>query len=123
MRDWVNITPELRESNLARARGLSTHLEMAGYGVRPSSAATQQAIQLPDFAVNQISQRLHEEWLEWITRTGITGSPNLLSWEALATDIKDRNKEMARRSPQILLECGFEVYSLDQPLPGTLAVP
>jgi RyR domain len=116
MRPWDELPEDLRRSNLAQAADIGAKLDAIGCAVVPESAAA------PDFAFTEAEIELlarmeHERWVqERQARGHVYGPkregkqhPDLVDWQHLSEDARDKDRDAVRELPAILRRAGFQI--------------
>jgi len=108
-----------RESNRAQADFLGTHLREEGYRLVPLVHWDAHAFEFPDDVVERLSRAEHERWradresrgygyAERRDRQAKT-HPNLVDWERLPDEERQKDRDFVREWPRVLYLAGFEI--------------
>ncbi len=116
MQPWENLTETLRESNRAQAADLGAKLQAIGYRIAPASSATPPLTFTPE-EFERLAILEHERWVTERLQAGWTQgpvrdverkiTPYLVSWEELAEEIREYDREAVRVIPELLAEAGL----------------
>lgn len=119
LRAWSELTDVLRESNRQRADDVHRQLSALGYELLPLMDWT---VVPPAFSadeVERLAQVEHDRWLRQYLRQGwrrgaardanARTHPDLVEWEGLSEDSRDKNRAAARSLPTQLARMGFQI--------------
>lgn len=122
MKPWEDISEHYRDSNRRQASFIPDKLKKLGYGLCP---VINRPIVLKKFSkeeIEKLAMSEHDYWMVEKTDAGWQyGSPRsdvkklhpcLVGWDELPKLEKDKDRESARRIPDLLASAGFEIYTL-----------
>ena len=127
-RVWDALSETFRESNRAQARGIRTRLELLGFTVEPTEDWD---IPLPIFTPDQIECMAKFEHDRWCAERRAAGwtfgedrskkqSPFLVPWCELPEEIKDRDRQPVRETPELLARFGMKIVPVSAGNPRPL---
>ena len=118
---WDQLSPDLRQANVAQAVGIGAKLEAINAVVAPVSPAA------PDFRftakeIEDLAELEHDRWMqERIAQGWRYGEdrdnrrkihPSLVDWAVLPESERDKDRDSVRAIPGILSEAGYQVLRL-----------
>jgi hypothetical protein len=119
MRPWEELPEDLRHANLAQAAHIGTKLDAIDCAVAPESATT------PEFAfsdgeIERLAQMEHHRWVQEREAQGFVPGPNrearqhpdLVDWQYLSENAKEKDRDAIRELPAILRRAGFQILRL-----------
>ncbi|MFC5063674.1 RyR domain-containing protein [Actinomycetospora atypica] len=118
---WPELDEELRASAVERARDVIRKLRVIGCVVVPSQDVTSESLSLEADEVDQLAQIEHERWMQDLQRRGwrqgprdlIAGShPDLVEWEALSDESREKDRTSVREIPNQLRAVGYQIARL-----------
>ena len=120
LQPWEKLDEVYRKANYQWVDHIPVLLNEAGYELVPLSDWDAPAIQLTTGQVESLAQMEHELWCKDKLADGwrfapeekspeARTNPNLVAWEHLAEDQRQKNREMVRSIPAFLGRAGFQV--------------
>ncbi|MGQ0701879.1 MAG: RyR domain-containing protein [Gemmatimonadales bacterium] len=129
MQPWEALSETLKESNRDQARDIGNKLEAIRCRIVPLDGSGP-LTGLTAGEVEHLSILEHERWVEERRRAGWTlgpvrdlerkVTPYLVSWEELAEEIREYDREAVRAIPEVLAEAGFAMVRAD-PAPRSVS--
>lgn len=117
---FSDLPDTLKYSNLRQARSIGKKLKLVGLEMRPVEKDGKSLQEIPDDIVETLARVEHDEWVRerkssgWVygevKNTAKKISPNLVSYDQLSEDIKDKDRDAIRNIPELLEMVGFGVY-------------
>jgi hypothetical protein len=119
LRPWNDLTDVLRESNRQRADDVQRQLSALGYDLLPQMDWTDLPPSFSSEEVERLAQVEHERWLRQYLRQGwrrgaardphARTHPDLVEWEGLSEESREKNRTAARNLPAQLARMGFQI--------------
>jgi voltage-gated potassium channel Kch len=121
LRDYEELDENLRKSNRRFADGIGAKLEELGWRIVPSPLAELDGagLTVPDDKLEKLAESEHERWCRDLIDEGWKWGPeklpkqkrhpNLIPWDRLSEDDKDKDRRAVLSVPQVLREAGFDV--------------
>jgi hypothetical protein len=119
MRPWEELPDDLRQANLAQAAHIGTKLDAIDCVVVPESGTA------PDFAFSEaeielLAEMEHRRWAQERQAQGYVYGPNregkqhpdLVDWQYLSENARDKDRDAIRELPGILRQAGFQILRL-----------
>lgn len=120
---WPDLPDDKKKSNLDEATDIPVKLGLIGHGMR--KIKENELVQTPDISDDEVEMLAEEEHERWCREQTIQGwkygkprndaekqHPNLVPWNSLAEDDKEKDREAIYAIPRILKELGFSIYRL-----------
>ena len=119
MRPWEQLPDDLKRSNLAQAADIGTKLSVIGCAVIPESANAP-SFSFGDGEIELLAKREHQRWVHERQAQGyVLGParegkqhPDLVDWQDLSENAKEKDRDAVRELPLILGEAGFQILRL-----------
>ncbi len=120
---WEQLPEPLREANRRQVDHLIVELRATDFVISPISDWDAPVTVLTGEQIEEISRLEHQFWCEDMDREGWTfapppsdpgrkKNPDLVAWEALPEQEREKNRTMARKIPTFLAQAGFQVERL-----------
>jgi len=116
---WDDLSEGYREANRHQAAHLTERLEALGYRIVPLTDWDAARFEFPTDDVERMAELEHERWCAERRRAGWRyGSPrdngrklhpNLVPWDKLSEEDKEKDRVMVRGLPAFLAKVGFQV--------------
>jgi len=116
MKEWDELAETLKHSNREQAADIGAKLRAIGCGVAPSRGA-KPAVPFTAEELERLAILEHERWVAERRAAGWTlgpvkdverkTTPYLVSWEELAEEIREYDREAVRAIPEVLAEAGL----------------
>lgn len=119
LRAWEELDDANRESNRASARSARTKLEQAKVGLRELADWRAPSFEFTEAEVEVLARVEHERWLKWMEERGwqpgprdetTKRHPDLVEWERLSEDTRNKDRNQVRELPRQLARAGYEIY-------------
>lgn len=120
---WPDLPDNKKKSNLDEAADIPVKLGLIGHGIR--RIKENEPEQTPDISDDEVEMLAKEEHERWCREQTIQGwkygkprndaeklHPNLVPWNRLTEDDKEKDREVIYAIPRILKELGFSIYRL-----------
>jgi voltage-gated potassium channel Kch len=122
MRPWEELPEDLRDSNRAHIAHIGAKLDAIGCVIIPKSARSP-AFAFTGSELEALAEMEHERWVgERLARGYLPGDdrdggqhPDLVEWDELSDQTKDKDRDTIRELPGILEQAGFQILRLDPP--------
>lgn len=122
MQPWEALPESLRESSLEQARDIGSKLRAIGCRVASRDGRGAPA-RLTVAEVERLAILEHMRWVEERRRAGwvlgpardveLKVTPDLVSWDELAEQIREYDREAVRAIPEVLAEAGLAMVRWD----------
>jgi len=120
---WEQLPEGLQEANRRQVDHLSAELKAIGYVIAPLSDWDAPGIAFTDEQIEKISGLEHQFWCEDLFKEGWTLAalpkdpthrthPDLIAWDELSEEEKEKGRHTARKIPAFLAQAGFQVERL-----------
>jgi uncharacterized membrane protein len=122
---WEELPEEFRESNRDQARHAAEKLAAIGCVVVPR-ADSSEAFEYRDRDELEFLARMeHDRWVRERTEQGFVHGPvragrehpDLVAWEELSDEVREKDFEFVRHLPNLLAEVGFQILRLPARMP------
>jgi voltage-gated potassium channel Kch len=123
MRPWEELDERLKESNRRFADGVAPKLEAAGLVLVPDPLAdpARAPTLLSEDEVEELAREEHERWCRDLRREGwhptdgpkdtaARRHPQLVPWERLSEEAREKDRGPVRELPAMLARVGFEMH-------------
>jgi len=121
MATWEDLPEDLRHSNRRQVDHIRQKLHAIGYGIKPIHDWDAVNFQFSDEEVEKMAKIEHDRWMEERLRGGWRFGygpedpknkthPDLVTWEQLAEEIKDKDRQPVRALPKLLASAGLQVF-------------
>jgi hypothetical protein len=118
MRPWQDLPETLQRSNIAQAENVGSKLAMIHAVLVP--LIDDSIFEFTPQELEELAQSEHQRWVADRLGEGFTfGSvrtarqhPNIIAWEMLSDDGKDKDRSAVRALPQILRAAGFQILRM-----------
>ena len=119
---WEELPENLKESNRHQASHIGIKLKTVGSGIAPLTEWDAESFEVTPKEVEIMAEMEHERWIKerrsdgW--KFGSTKdlkektSPDLIPWEQLSDETKEKDRDPIRKLPEILAKSGFQIYRL-----------
>lgn len=112
---WAELPEAARESNRAQARHLGEKLRLLGCAIMPSTPGGD--VQLSEGDFEQLARAEHDRWTEEARGRGLVHGPersdrthpDLVPWEQLTEDAREKDRIFMRELPLILAREGYAI--------------
>jgi hypothetical protein len=119
MRPWEELPDDLRRSNLAQAEDIGVKLDAIGCVIVPESAGAP-AFAFTDAEIELLAQMEHQRWMRERQAQGYVYGPDregkrhpdLVDWQDLTENAREKDRQAVREIPAILHEAGFQILRL-----------
>jgi len=124
---WDDLTEEFRDSNRNQAREIQEKLRTVNCGIMPKAMPKAMGVArvvtaFTDEQVELLSKMEHDRWMAEKLRKGwVAGTPrnddkkihpDLVPWEVLPEQEKEKDRNSVRTIPKFLANAGFAIYPL-----------
>ncbi len=120
---WEQLPEPLREANRRQVDHLIAELRAAGFVISPLADWDTPVTELSGEQIEEISRLEHQYWCEDMAKDGWTfapapkdayrkRNPDLVTWEELAEQEKEKKRAMAGKIPAFLVQAGFQMERL-----------
>jgi len=119
MHHWGDLDDDLREANRAQADSLAERLSAFGYRIAPLTDWEAERFGFSEEEIEGMAQMEHDRWCADRRRNGRTYGerrdnkrrrhPDLVDWEQLSEEAREKDRVMVRDLPAFLAKAGFEV--------------
>jgi len=118
---WADLTEEFRDSNRNQAREIQEKLRTVNCGIMPKAMGVARVVTaFTDEQVELLSRMEHDRWMAEKLQNGwVAGTPrdddkkihpDLVPWEVLPEQEKEKDRNSVRTIPYLLREAGFGIY-------------
>mgnify|MGYP001484252851 CR=1 FL=1 len=123
---WEGLPETLKESNRSQADHIGTKLGAVGCGIEIATDWQEPLFAFSDAEIERMARMEHDRWVRERGRGGWgSGSkdigerrtPNLVPWEELTEDLRDRDRAFIRGLPSFLAGAGFKICRVRPPSP------
>jgi len=124
MRQWTELSEELKANNRAQAADVGRKLRAIGCALAPSPIWGQPEV-LDDAAVELLAQLEQERWCGYLRASGwrygpsrdeaAGRHPDLVEWSQLTESSREQNRAAIRQMPGYLADAGFQIVRLPGP--------
>ncbi|MBN1303173.1 MAG: hypothetical protein JXA13_01965 [Anaerolineales bacterium] len=115
---WEQLPEDLKEANRLTVCDIPTKLALAGYIMIPARS-NEPPFNFPGDALEQLAEKEHDRWMQskyeagW-TRAQETDAVNkqhkcLVPWKELSEDEREKDRDLVRGIPKILVRAGYTV--------------
>jgi hypothetical protein len=114
---WDDLPETLRESNRCQADDIEAKMEAVGMRIVPLDERSSQPAKLTDDEIETLAEREHLRWMRERELQGWTygpekdvatkTSPDLVPWEDLDEEARDKDRQAVRDIPEFLARAGF----------------
>jgi hypothetical protein len=119
MLPWEQLPDDLKQANVAQAEDIGTKLESINCTVTPESR-TAPAFAFKADEIEQLARMEHERWMAERRAQGkVYGPrregnqhPDLVDWQYLSENAREKDRDAIRELPDILREAGFQILRL-----------
>jgi hypothetical protein len=122
---WDDLPDDLRESNRRQVDHIRLKLLAVGYSIAPLSDWDASSYQFSSSEIETMAQLEHDYWVQERERKGwrfVAGPedsknkthPDLLPWNQLSENAKEKDRQPAINLPKMLARAGFQVYKLNE---------
>jgi len=118
LRPWGELAETLKESNRHQAGDIGRKLRGLGYRVVHSDGMPKVAQFTPE-EIERLAAMEHDRWVAERRASGWTAgavrdverkiTPYLVSWDQLAEEVRESDRDAVRAIPELLAEAGFEI--------------
>lgn len=118
MRPWEDLPETLKHSNREQAADIANKLRAIGCTIAPAGGGPVVTAFTRD-EIGRLAEQEHDRWVSERQTAGWTLgprkdverriSPYLVSWEKLAEEIREYDREAVRAIPELLAEAGLEI--------------
>jgi len=125
MHPWRDLREDLREANRAQADHLADKLQAFGYGIASLTDSDAEQFRFSDEEAEGMARMEHERWCDERRAQGYSfGSerdddrkthPDLVPWEQLSDEAREKDRAMVRDLPAFLAKAGFQVERAGSP--------
>jgi hypothetical protein len=122
MQPWETLREDLKESNRQQADQIPEKLQAIGYDIRPAAGDKTEKPWLTKEKLELLARMEHDRWMAHKIAQGWTYGPVkddnrrlhpcLLSWEELAEEEKEKDRQAVRDIPELLSDASFEIYKV-----------
>lgn len=119
---WVQVPEADRDANEQQARRIHKLLTAHGYALNPLYDWSARTFTFPEDQIDSMAKMEHTLWCEWKQELGWRYGeqredqrlihPDLLPWEELPNDEKEKSIQFVRSIPGILADLGFQIDDL-----------
>jgi hypothetical protein len=123
MQPWETLREDLKESNRQQADQIPKKLQAIGYGIRPVTGEETEEHWLTKEKLELLAKMEHNRWTAHKRDQGWTYGPVkddnmklhpcLVSWEELAEEEKEKDRQVVRDIPELLRDAGFEICKVN----------
>ena len=117
---WEDLPQTLKESNRDQASHIGTKLRAIQCALTPLTNWEAASFSFSDAEIELLAELEHERWLEERGRsgwrfapegkdTGKKTSPYIVPWAQLTEEVKEKDRQVVRRMPDLLRDSGFQV--------------
>ena len=121
---WENLPQTLKESNRDQASHIGTKLRAIQCALTPLTSWEAALFSFSDAEIELLAELEHERWLEERRRSGWTfaledkdaverTSPFMVPWAQLTEEVKEKDRQVVRRLPDLVRDAGFQVVRRD----------
>jgi hypothetical protein len=119
---WEDLLPDLKRSNRDQAEDMCAKLSAVGCDLEPSYTIEPSVFQFTADEIELLSKLEHERWMHERLKAGWTlgptrdpvrkKSPDLVPWEELTQESREKDREAIRRIPTLANLAGLDVHRL-----------
>jgi hypothetical protein len=119
IRPWEELDESYREASRAQASGLAERLDAFGYRIAPLTDWHAGQFEFTEEEVEGMARMEHRRWCAERRRDGWTYGqekdrkrqrhPDLLPWEELTAEAREKDRVMVRDLPHMLAQAGLQV--------------
>jgi predicted dinucleotide-binding enzyme len=123
MKDWDDMTEDLRESNRQQADHIHIKLRALGLKVADEMDSRPAVAEFTPAQIELLAEMEHRRWMAERRMANWTyapakneqrrENPNLVSWDKLPENIKDYDRNAVREIPMLLAEAKIKIYRKD----------
>ena len=116
---WEQLPERLKESNRVQATNISNTLAATGYRIMQLRDWDAGELEFPPQEVEIMSRKEHERWCNerkqdgWVhgpeRDVGKKTNPDLVDWDKLPEEEKEKNRRFVRKLPRSLARAGFQI--------------
>ena len=116
---WEQLPERLKESNRVQAANIGNTLAAAGYSITQLRDWDAGDLEFTPQEVDIMARTEHERWCRERRSAGWTRgderdeekktNPDLVDWEVLEEEEKDKNRRFVRGLPNTLAKAGFQI--------------
>jgi hypothetical protein len=123
---WEELPKPLKDSNRRFADGVGRKLRSSGLRLAPSPLLSldEGLLTFTPEEVEALAQEEHDRWVRDLERDGWQRTdgardphrrlhPQLVPWEELTEDVREKDREPVRELPRMLGRLGYELYRAD----------
>ena len=122
MKPWNELADKYKKSNRQQAQDIPEKLKAIGYDFSPSADKNKKPVKFTSDEVEKLAIMEHDRWMREREQEGWTYgkvknrakkiTPDLVPWEKLDEEAKDKDRNPVRAIPQLMATAGFAVYKL-----------
>lgn len=120
LRPWRELPEEFRVSNRDQARQAADKLAAIGCMVVPRSDPSKEIVRLDPDEIALLARMEHDRWVAERSAQGFVRGPvrarnehpDLVPWEELSSEEREKDAQFVRDLPRLLAEVGFEIMRL-----------
>lgn len=119
MAPWEDLLPDFKQSNRDQADDMCTKLREVGCDLEPSYTIEPSVFEFTAEEIERLSKLEHERWMRERTKAGWTlgpardplrrQSPDLVPWDELTEESREKDREAIRRIPTLANLAGLDV--------------
>jgi len=106
---WEDLAEEEQESNRAQAGRIYRILQASGYYLSPLADWDAAEKEIPESLVDQMAKMEHQLWCDWKRQQGQKAHPDLVLWEGLPQEEREKNRHFIRCLPGLFAEIGLQM--------------
>lgn len=123
LQPWEALSAELKQSNLHQADHIGTKLRAVNCGIKPWVSGNATTFEFSSDEIETMAQLEHDRWMKEKKAQGWQlgqrdnenkRHPDLLSWENLPENAREKNRQAVRQIPLLLARAGFQIYRIPQ---------
>ncbi len=122
LREWEELTEDLREANRAQVADIPNKLRLLGYELAPSHGVLPTQMAISDAQVERLAMLEHERWMADRRRQGWTFGPArddarkrhplMIPWDRLEEPEKEKDRDTIRNLPRLVEKAGFRLRQI-----------
>jgi voltage-gated potassium channel Kch len=106
---WEDLERAERESNRAQASRIYRFLQANGYQLSPLADWDAAEKEIPELVIDEMAEMEHQLWCDWQRQQGQKTHPDLVPWEELPQEEREKNRHFVRGLPELFAEIGLQM--------------